>query len=155
MLSSTASAAENVGNRLGEYVEAGVHEGRPYYKQRDTLGNEHFLYHREIGSYEWGVSETLGGEYDGVYNNQNTRLPPTTGWRYWDGEKRNSNDTSLTLSFTSLSPCQLVRVAGEGEVVGGVVRRKQLGDYRFALIILLDMKYLKSSSQPPNIQRTH
>ena len=40
MLSSTASAAENVGNRLGEYVEAGVHEGRPYYKQRDTLGNE-------------------------------------------------------------------------------------------------------------------
>ena len=57
-----------------------------------------------------------------------------TGWLYFDGENQNSNDTSLTLEFTSLSPCQLVRVAGEGEVV-----KKQgdkLGDYRFPFIIL-------------------
>ena len=72
-----------------------------------------------------------------------------TGWLYFDGEKRNSNDTSLTLEFTSLSPCQLVRVAGESEVV-----KKQwdkLGDYRFAFIILL--LYLLKSLSPQTIYR--
>ena len=64
----------------------------------------------------------------------------TTGWLYFDGEKRNSNDTSLTLEITSLSPCQLVRVAGEG----GVVKKQgdKLGDYRFAYLIILSSQIL-------------
>ena len=76
----------------------------------------------------------MGSSYGWLFNYQNTTLPIKTGWLWFDGEKRNSNDTSLTLEFTSLSPCQLVRVAGGGEVV-----KKQwdkLGDYRFAFIIL-------------------
>ena len=80
------------------------------------------------------LSETLGSSYGWLFNDKNTSLPMRTGWLYFDGENQNSNDTSLTLEFTSLSPCQLVRVAGEGEVV-----KKQgdkLGDYRFPFIIL-------------------
>ena len=38
VLSSTAKAAERVGGSLGEFVEAGEHGGRPYYRQRDTEG---------------------------------------------------------------------------------------------------------------------
>ena len=80
------------------------------------------------------LSETLGSSYGWLFNYQNTTLPIKTGWLWFDGEKRNSNDTSLTLDFTSLSPCQLVRVAGEGDVVPR--QRSKLGDYRFPLIIL-------------------
>ena len=55
----------------------------------------------------------------------------TSNWLYWDGKKWNNNDTSLTLEFTSLSPCKLVRVAGNQE---DVVEKQgnSLGDYRFA-----------------------
>ena len=95
------------------------------------------------------LSETLGSSYGWLFNYQNTTLPIKTGWLWLDGKKRNSNDTSLTLEFTSLSPCQLVRVAGESEVV-----KKQwdkLGDYRFAFIILL--LYLLKSLSPQTIYR--
>ena len=74
VLSSTAQAAERVGNSLGEYVEAGEHRGRPYYKQRDTEGrSENFLY-SEGG--EWLVSSDLGDSYGRLKNPQDTPLPP-------------------------------------------------------------------------------
>ena len=42
--SSTGGAAEYNGDNLGEYVEEGEYEGRPYFKQRDTEGgNDIFL----------------------------------------------------------------------------------------------------------------
>ena len=96
------------------------------------------------------LSETLGSSYGWLFNDKNTSLPMRTGWLYFDGEKRNSNDTSLTLEFTSLSPCQLVRVAGEGEVVER--QEDKLGDYRFALMIFL-LYHLKSSSQQTIIRK--
>ena len=75
VLSSTAQAAERVGNSLGEYVEAGEHGGRPYYRQRDTEGrSENFLY-SEGG--EWLVSSDLGDSYGRLKNPQDTPLPPT------------------------------------------------------------------------------
>ena len=66
----------------------------------------------------------------GLKNYQSSPLPPVDNWYYSDGEIFNNNDPSLTLEFTSLSPCQLVRVAGEG----GVVKEQSssLGDYRSA-----------------------
>ena len=74
VLSSTAQAAERVGSSLGEYVEAGEHGGRPYYKQRDTEGrSENFLY-SEGG--EWLVSSDLGDSYGRLKNPQETPLPP-------------------------------------------------------------------------------
>ena len=134
MLSSTAGAAEWVGNRLGEFVEAGEHGGRPYYLQRNTEKRQpNYLFFED---YCWRVSETFESRNSNVKNCKDTQLPPKRNWKYAK-YGRWSDDTSLTLEFTSLSPCQLVRVAGEGEVV-----RKQgssLGDYRSEYIIVLIM----------------
>ena len=41
----------------------------------------------------------------------------TSNWLYTDGEEWYNNDTSLTLEFTSFSPCKLVRVVGSESVV--------------------------------------
>ena len=77
------------------------------------------------------VSKTLGGSVANLRNSQNTNKPPSSQWEYWGGEKWNADDTSLTLKFTNLSPiCQLVRVAGEGDVVKE--HGSKLGDYRSA-----------------------
>ena len=137
MFSSVAGAAEHQGHRLGEFVEAGEYNGRPFYKQRDTEGTsslpgneDMFLYYSEHYSDGWWVSGTLGGSTGSLYNDQNTSLPMRSNWLYWDGKKWNNNDTSLTLEFTSLSPCKLVRVVGGEDVVEKV--GSSLGDYRFA-----------------------
>ena len=121
MLSSTAGAAEHRGDSLGEYVEAGEHGGRPYFKQRDTVGSADWFLYSTGG--KWHVSATLGGLSSiPLINNQDTPLPPTDQWLYWENDW-NDGDTSLTLEFTALSPCQLVRVSGEGN-------SNQHGDYR-------------------------
>ena len=59
----------------------------------------------------------------------------TSNWLYsykggWD-----NSDTSLTLEFTSLSPCKLVRVEGDEDVVEKV--GSSLGDYRFAFVLAI------------------
>ena len=48
-------------------------------------------------------------------------------WQYWDGDKYNNDDT-LTLEFTALSPCQLVRVDGQVNVI--FRQAFNFGDYR-------------------------
>ena len=146
VLSSTAGAAENQGACLGEFVEAGEYEGRPFYRQRETEEEEKkdtFLY-SEGGN--WRIGDTLGGSTSNLKNTQNSNKPPLRQWTYWDGKKWNDNDTTLTLEFTTLSPCQLVRVAGEGDVVKE--QGSSLGDYRSVCIKLLSiMQGQISSSQ--------
>ena len=60
------------------------------------------------------VSDTLGDSAGFLLNHQNSPLPPTAGWEFWDPSKKaryDNDDTSLTLEFTGLSPsCQVVRV---------------------------------------------
>ena len=142
MLSSTAGAAEYQGGYLGEYLEAGELGERPFFIQRDTEGQGRNFLYSEGG--EWRVGPTLGGSTGGLRNLQNTNKPPSTKWEYWDGKKRNDDDTSLTLEFTTLSPiCQLVRVTGRGEVVAlhGSGGTKSLGDYRSKYIsVLINMQ---------------
>ena len=71
----------------------------------------------------------MGKSVGNLRNKQNNDTPPSSQWEYYDGEKMNKNDTSLTLEFNSLSPiCQLVRVAGGSDVVERV--GIWLGDYR-------------------------
>ena len=84
------------------------------------------------------VSSTLGGSGGWLSNLQNTNTPPSTQWEDGKDGKLSDDDTSLTLEFTNLSPiCQLVRVAGEGEVVEK--QGSSLGDYRSEYIIVLIM----------------
>ena len=79
------------------------------------------------------MDDTLGGSIGGLYIFKDTSLPTSADWIYWDDEKmQRDNDTSLTLEFTSLSPCQVVRVAGEDDVVEKV--GDWLGDDGFAFI---------------------
>ena len=130
VLISTAGAAEQSISRLGEFVEAGEHEGRPYYRQRDTEGNsDTFLYFFDGWFLSgWLVSDILGDTSAYLRNYQASPRPPSDEWLYWDGNWWNDNDTSLTSEFTTFPPCQLVRVAGEGDVVKK--RESELGDYR-------------------------
>ena len=112
---------------------AGVYGGRPYFKQKNTEeGNSDvFLYsYCDLLDCDWKVGATLGGKSAGLLNYQSSPLPPVDNWYYSKDGEWNNNDPSLTLEFTSLSPCQLVRVAGEG----GVVKEQSnsLGDYRSA-----------------------
>ena len=142
MLSSTAGAAEYRGPFLGEYLEAGEKYGeRPYYIQKDTEGAKpRYLYFEDNC---WQVSETLGNRNDYIKNCQNTTLPPigNTGWEYVAGDGAvvpwNNTDTSLTLKFTSLSPCPLVKV-----VLAGDAQRQQglsFGHYWSRNIVVLNI----------------
>ena len=129
-LSSTAWAAEHQGRKLGEFVEAGEQEGRPYFVQRDTEGtNQTFLYHHVDDEVSYWLVGNILGEFKAVLvNNLNSHDPPLDQWLYHDDEKWNNNDTTLTLEFTTLNPCQLVRVWGEGNVVDE--QGTSLGEYR-------------------------
>ena len=83
------------------------------------------------------VSDTLGESKGFLRNLQNTNTPPSTQWEYSKDGRWSDDDTSLTLEFTTLSPiCQLVRVAGEGDVVEK--RGSELGDYRSEYISVLN-----------------
>ena len=82
------------------------------------------------------VSPTLGTTFANLINYQDSPLPPSSHWWYSNAKKYNDKDTSLTLEFTALSPCKLVRVAGEGDVVKE--KRSSLGDYRSRYISLLN-----------------
>ena len=111
--------------------------GQPYYRQRDTEGNKDTFLYSEGG--QWLVSYTLGKSVGELTNYRDSVQPPVEQWLYWDGDgkKQRDDDTSLSLEFTTLSPCKLVRVAGEGEVVEK--RGSSLGDYRSEYISLLNI----------------
>ena len=125
----------------GEFVEAGEHRGRPFYKQRDTEGyydEDFFLYQYSDGGL-WWAGDILRGSAVYQQNNQSTTLPMTSDWLYWIEQYDEGipiNDTSLTVEFTSLSPCNLVRVAGDEDVVR-MYGDSLLGDYRSAFIIVI------------------
>ena len=112
---------------MGEYVKAGEHAGKPYFLQRDTLGEEdRFLFYTGSG---WIVGSILGTPSGGLFSNLDTDLPPTDQWTFYDGEKWADDDHSFNLEHTFLPlACDLVRVEGEGEVVEK--QWKSLGDYR-------------------------
>ena len=117
----------------GEYVQAGEeYEGRVYDKQRDNLASGGYNIYK-VGE-RWIVSPSLGGANVGLRSQETgDLLPPTQNWEYVDADgKWRDDDASLTLTFASLpTPCPMVRVAGEGEVVEK--QGSSLGDYRFTL----------------------
>merc|ERR1712062_345373 len=99
VLSSTAGAAEYLGDRMGEFVEAGEHGGRPFYTQRDTEGVINMFLYSEGG--KWYVSGPLGGSGGWLRNKQDSPLPPSGTWEFWSSSRIpkgwQDDDTSLTL----------------------------------------------------------
>ena len=74
--------------------------------------------------------DTLGGSSAGLRNSRNTSKPAADRWLYWSRKKRIDKNTSLTSESTTLSPCQVLRVAGECDkmqVRGGKVELRAAG----------------------------
>jgi len=116
VFSSTAGAAERQGGSLGEFIRMGdYYNNHPYYKQRDTEGQRD-LYLFYISG-EWMVGPTLGESSAWLWSRQDTILPPKANWLYHNGKKWSDDDQTLKLDYTTLSPCELVRVAGSGRVL--------------------------------------
>merc|ERR1712012_1130386 len=66
---------------------------------------------------EWMVGPTLGESRAWLWKRQDTILPPKANWLYHNGKKWSDDDQTLKLDYTTLSPCELVRVAGSGRVL--------------------------------------
>ena len=94
-------------------MEEGVSRGRPYYRQRDSVGKTDWcLYYNKACSAElagWLVGSTLDECYDGTYmrNPANTVTPLESGWTYWLGGWQ-SDDRSLNLQWGTMEPCRWV-----------------------------------------------
>ena len=151
VLSSIAGAAEHRGSTLGEYVQADEeYLGHVYYKQRHNVASGGYYVYKE--GWRWYASKTLGGAAALRSQKTGDLLPPTKNWEYWDGGRWRKNDTSLTLTFASLpTPCPVVRVVGEGDVVE--MHWSSLGDYRFDFINVLYIMHvirIQVSSSPRN-----
>jgi len=76
------------------------------------------------------VGSTLEESYGGLWNRQDTDLPPRANWLYSNKYgKWSDDDRTLKLDYTTLSsPCKLVRVAGSGDVLNH--QSSRMGDYR-------------------------
>ena len=146
LLSSTGGAAEWQGNALGEFVEAGEHGGRPFFRQRDTEGKtDNFLY-SEGG--KWWVHDSLGKSVGKLLNPQNSSRPPGEGpyrqqgssskwvdyrlptnrWAYSADNEYRDDDDSLILELNDLYPPPSHTIRGDGPMVNEVGR--SLGRYR-------------------------
>ena len=86
VISSTLRAAQLHGGALGQYE---YHEDRGCYVQTSTEQNEekfeaHYLYRDKDD--EWWVSDTPGARTGILYNTRTSQTPPTSGWKWGDGE---------------------------------------------------------------------
>ena len=98
---------------MGEFVEQeGEENEHPFYRQRETEdGEEKFL---RFDQNSWWVGSVLR---KALRNRQSTDLPPATGWEYLGNDNAwKSDDRTLALEFSSLSPCQVIHVEADEEV---------------------------------------
>ena len=61
LLTTTGDTADYVGHVLGIYREAGVFDGRPYYKQLSELSEPIFYVYHSKHDQSWKISDDLGG----------------------------------------------------------------------------------------------
>ena len=87
VLSSTATAAEWRGGQLGEFVEEGIYDNRPYFKQKDDTGKAAtFLFHNGACGKRpvWMVGWTELGKCNAALRAiGDTAMPPESGWQYY------------------------------------------------------------------------
>ena len=130
---------------MGEFVEQEQeHNGRPSYRQRDTENDQEIFLRFDQDA--WSVSRFFRNTTPPLRNRNNTDLPPTTGWEYLSNDKKwKSDDTTLALEFSSLSPCQVIQVDADEEVRNYVGHK--MGNYSH--------QEERWSSGKPVYQKTH
>ena len=160
MLSSTGTVADFHGSDLGEFVKTGEHEGKPYYRQRDSkMSHDLFLFY-VLGNSTldptgnttgWYVGPVLGDSGNSsLFSGRDTPSPPGDQWQFydWDEETWSEVDNSFTLEYNLLAPCQSLRVSGHPYRAlplgrGGLkIVRESFGEYRSPFCYRSNKHYL-------------
>ena len=151
MLSSTGTVADFHGSDLGEFVKTGEHEGKPYYRQRDSkMSHDLFLFY-VLGNSTldptgnttgWYVGPVLGDfGNSSLFSGRDTPSPPADQWQFydWDQDVWREVDNSFTLEYAFLAPCPSLRVSGKlrdwrlGRRDWLKISSESFGDYRSPL----------------------
>ena len=120
---STGGAAQHCGEYLGQYNCAGEYNGRPYYRQFDTVGNTHpgCLFSHLNPGYSlphWYVGSILGDTEDHkLFNPVPSDTFPATGWKFKDIYGKLHEDTTLVITFGTLEPCEVITVKLSGDIL--------------------------------------
>ena len=125
------------GDTLGEYLQEGALNGRPYFrKQNNTAKKDFFMF---FSGRRWLVGNALGDEFSNLRNRK--MMPdirdaflmgllqtiihrirvkklsdklPVLGWQYADPDHDDwQEDTSLVLEWLSQEPCRRIKVIKE------------------------------------------
>ena len=116
VISSSGGAAEYGGWYLGQYNYAGEHNGRPYFRQLDTVSSEaRYLYsHDGNNKSHWYVGSNLGHTKDYcMYNPVPSDTPPAAGWIDTFGQLHDPTKISPGI----LQPCDVLTVNLSGDVL--------------------------------------
>ena len=139
-LSSTGPSAVKLDHIMGEYLEKGAHNGRPYFtKRNDTAKKDFFLF---FSGRRWAVSDVLGKKSFFLISeirpvrrdfflirlldkaisrsrlNGDSDNPPQSGWQYVDQVNEWQEDKKLLLEWRSPESCRRMEVVRLGEVGG-------------------------------------
>ena len=113
---SSSGAGQHRGRSLGQFNYVGNHNGRPYYKQLDTVGSQctGYLYSDDTDDTHWYVGDILGDTNDiKLYNSTASDTLPATGWKY-EYHGKLCDDPSLMISPGELHPCHVsVKLSGD------------------------------------------
>ena len=107
-------AAEYVGGALGQYVEEGTHNNRPYYRQMSNgTKRDGFLFSKHNG---WRFGSELGSTGTNFLRHPlNSAIPPQSGWQWYNPSGQPVKDRSLSLDWGPLEPCIKVEVSAKGD----------------------------------------
>ena len=112
LLAPVGNFAEYQGCRLGVYLEAGVHNGCPFYEQLHTADTEkdgYFIYRDDEGTV-WGISKSLCEKHIAARNKSGGDHLPKEGWEpFYDDA--NPEDT-FTVSEEAPTLCGAITISG-------------------------------------------
>ena len=102
------------GDLMGEWIEEGVHNGRPYFKQRTVKKSKNFIYYHEGISGEWRLGPKFDGTNFKMANINTGMMPPSYRWYFkYQVQDRNKEwwaDTTLYLQPGPLLTCTTVQI---------------------------------------------
>ena len=130
-MTAMGPAAEHQGGKLGLYLRAGQHNGKPFYKQLHTVPTQHdwFLYADDKGW--WWVSASFGGTQPQLMSNSSNGSVPVSGWQYFSRDNRWHHDPDFRMTpITDISSviCSSINITLDG----GARRNHDHGTFTFS-----------------------